>query len=48
MKENTQNPIVPVISGAVTHEMKMFLVAPQFTESNPFAAMENPMMHPII
>ncbi len=38
----------PVISGDVTQLMKMFFVSFQFTESNPFAAMEKPMMHPMI
>jgi hypothetical protein len=42
------NATTPVMSGDVTQLTKMFFVSFQFTESNPLAAIEKPMIHPMI
>mmetsp|Transcript_13022 Transcript_13022/g.28544 ORF Transcript_13022/g.28544 Transcript_13022/m.28544 type:complete len:90 (+) Transcript_13022:799-1068(+) len=47
IKPKMMNPMTPLSRGDATHEMKMFLVSSQLTESKPFADIVKPIMHPI-
>lgn len=47
INKKMKNPTAPVRRGAATHEMNIFFVSFQFTDSIPFAATLKPIMHPM-